>query len=92
MLVKQIFLKIKFKKYFRLIINQTYVSGITSNKTRYAEFAERFDDIAPITFYYDNSPSVDFITKSIRRNYFNSNPGTLTDNDHRGLLEVSKYI
>ncbi|XP_049885046.1 juvenile hormone esterase-like [Pectinophora gossypiella] len=42
---------------------------ITSNTTRFQEYMSGFDTIAPVTFYYENSPYVDVITKKIRNKY-----------------------
>ncbi|CAK1588748.1 unnamed protein product [Parnassius mnemosyne] len=44
---------------------------ITANSSRYQEFISGFESIAPVTFYYENSPYVDRITKRIRDVYFN---------------------
>ncbi|XP_072930418.1 juvenile hormone esterase-like isoform X2 [Epargyreus clarus] len=57
---------------------------ITANDTRYQEFTSGFDTIAPITFYYDNSPYVDVITQKLRDRYLSG------DDEHNknGLLEM----
>ncbi|XP_050684100.1 juvenile hormone esterase-like [Leptidea sinapis] len=44
---------------------------ITSNRTRYEEFLSGFDRIAPLTFYYENSPHADVITRILRERYLN---------------------
>ncbi|KAL0852090.1 hypothetical protein ABMA28_000334 [Loxostege sticticalis] len=42
---------------------------ITNNETRLKEFKSGFDIIAPVSFYYDNSPYADVITKQIKDKY-----------------------
>ncbi|XP_075991060.1 juvenile hormone esterase-like [Anticarsia gemmatalis] len=46
---------------------------ITANKTRYQEFMSAFEAIAPVSFYYENSPYVDEITKNVRQKYLQGN-------------------
>nr|WGO51729.1 putative antennal esterase CXE33 [Ectropis grisescens] len=58
---------------------------ITANESRYQEFTAGFDAIAPVTFYYENSPYADVITRSIREQYFKKNDlGSMT----RQILEL----
>ncbi|XP_050361436.1 juvenile hormone esterase-like [Nymphalis io] len=42
---------------------------ITAYLERYNEFMSSFDTIAPVTFYYDNSPYPDTITMKLREKY-----------------------
>ncbi|XP_031767185.2 juvenile hormone esterase-like [Galleria mellonella] len=42
---------------------------ITTNKTRFEEFMSGIDTIAPVTFYYENSPNVNLITKLVQEKY-----------------------
>ncbi|XP_013189471.2 juvenile hormone esterase [Amyelois transitella] len=58
---------------------------IIKNETRYKEFLSGFDAIAPVTFYYDNSPHVAEITKAVRKKY------KITDDmeaSNDGLLQI----
>ncbi|KOB72438.1 Uncharacterized protein OBRU01_12267, partial [Operophtera brumata] len=43
---------------------------ITANDTRFQEFISGFKTIAPVSFYYENSPFVESITKMIQEKYF----------------------
>lgn len=61
---------------------------ITTNNSRFLEFSAAFDAISPVTFYYDNSANIDFITKSIREYYFNGREGPLVDKDKEDLAKV----
>nr|UPI11567.1 carboxylesterase 12 [Mythimna separata] len=58
---------------------------ITANNSRYEEFISAFDTIAPVTFYYENSPYVNEITESIRQKYFKEGDLEATN---RGLLDI----
>lgn len=64
----------------------TFSSGITANSSRYQEFISAFEAIAPVTFYYDNSPYADVITDRIKDVYFN---GGGQEEIKSGILEVS---
>lgn len=57
---------------------------ITANESRFQEFISGFDLIAPVTFYYDNSPYADLITRKIRNHYLNGDVSAV----HRGILEM----
>ncbi|KAG6446518.1 venom carboxylesterase-6 [Manduca sexta] len=57
---------------------------ITSNKTKYEEFMSGFETIAPITFFYDNSPAADDITQTIRKYYMSGDENTAK----KGILEI----
>ncbi|CAB3225276.1 unnamed protein product [Arctia plantaginis] len=46
---------------------------ITANETRYEEFISAFETIAPVTFYYENSPYVNKITKDIQEKFLKEN-------------------
>ncbi|CAH2034412.1 unnamed protein product, partial [Iphiclides podalirius] len=58
---------------------------ITANSSRYQEFMSAFKAIAPVTFYYDNSPYADVITSKIRDVYFN---GGDTAEIKTGILDI----
>ncbi|XP_053624846.1 juvenile hormone esterase [Plodia interpunctella] len=58
---------------------------ITKNETRYKEFLSGFDTIAPVTFYYENSPFEAVITKTIREKYAISND---MEASKHGVLQV----
>ncbi|NP_001124351.1 beta-esterase 2 precursor [Bombyx mori] len=58
---------------------------ITANDTRYEEFISGFDTIAPVTFYYDNSPFPEVITKKLRQKYIDGNNRKVIEN---GILEI----
>ncbi|KAJ2942550.1 hypothetical protein O0L34_g2019 [Tuta absoluta] len=58
---------------------------ITSNTTRFQEFMSGFDTIAPVSFYYENSPYVDVITKKIKNTYLRS---PKTDDIKSGILDM----
>lgn len=57
---------------------------ITANDSRYQEFKAGFNAIAPVTFYYDNSPFADEITKKLREKYINYDVETVK----QGILEM----
>lgn len=61
-------------------------TGVTANSTRYKEFTSGFDTIAPVTFYYENSPYVDVITKKLKEHYIKKDD---FDSMSRQILEVS---
>ncbi|CAG9781922.1 unnamed protein product [Diatraea saccharalis] len=44
---------------------------ITTNETRFQEFMEKFNMIAPVTFYYNSAPEQEKITKIIQDYYLN---------------------
>ncbi|XP_047041092.1 juvenile hormone esterase-like [Helicoverpa zea] len=58
---------------------------ITANSSRYQEFTAGFDTIGPVTFYYDNSPFAEEITKKIRAKYLKENDEQATQ---RGILDL----
>ncbi|XP_068619891.1 juvenile hormone esterase-like [Battus philenor] len=58
---------------------------ITANSSRYEEFMSAFEAIAPVTFYYENSPYSDVITNRIKDVYFN---GGDTEVIKDGILEI----
>ncbi|XP_026322559.1 venom carboxylesterase-6-like isoform X2 [Hyposmocoma kahamanoa] len=58
---------------------------ITSNTTRLKEFMAGFDTIAPVTFYYENSPYADVITKRIRNKYLK---GLSPEEIKSGILDI----
>ncbi|KPJ09318.1 Venom carboxylesterase-6 [Papilio machaon] len=58
---------------------------ITANSSRYREFISAFEAIAPVTFYYDNSPYADVITDRIKDVYFN---GGGQEAIKAGILEI----
>ncbi|XP_013147739.1 PREDICTED: venom carboxylesterase-6-like [Papilio polytes] len=58
---------------------------ITANSSRYQEFISAFEAIAPVTFYYDNSPYADVITDRIKDVYFN---GGGQEEIKSGILEI----
>lgn len=61
--------------------------GITAHENRYQEFISGFDNIAPVSFYYENSPYTDMITQKIKDRYLANNS---RDDLNKGILEVSK--
>lgn len=65
------------------------IEGITAHETRYQEFISAFDAIAPVTFYYENSPHADEITEKLRNKYLKEND---VDAISAGILEVSIFI
>ncbi|CAH0578154.1 unnamed protein product [Chrysodeixis includens] len=58
---------------------------ITANASRYNEFMSAFETIAPVTFYYENSPYAEAITEEIRQKYLKDNDETSLKN---GILEM----
>lgn len=71
------------------LIKKAQFVGITANASRYNEFMSAFETIAPVTFYYENSPYAEAITEEIRQKYLNDNNEAALKN---GILEVSFYI
>lgn len=69
-----------------LFIFIKYIPGITSNTTRLQEYISGFQTIAPVTFYYENSPYVDLITKKIKDYYLSRQEG---DKIKTGISDVS---
>ncbi|CAH0716182.1 unnamed protein product, partial [Brenthis ino] len=57
---------------------------ITAHEERYKEFVSGFDIIAPVTFYYENSPYPDLITKSLKEKYLGDDEQTIKD----GILKL----
>ncbi|CAG5008482.1 unnamed protein product [Parnassius apollo] len=58
---------------------------ITANSSRYQEFMSGFESIAPVTFYYENSPYIDLITRRIKDVYFN---GGDTEEIKTAILDI----
>lgn len=62
--------------------------GISANASRFQEFISGFKTIAPVTFYYENSPYADSITKMIQEKYFKE---TRVEAIKAKILEVSSF-
>ncbi|XP_022832964.1 venom carboxylesterase-6-like [Spodoptera litura] len=58
---------------------------ITAFEGRYNEFMSGFETIAPVTFYYENSPYAEEITQKIRNKYFKENDLQATQ---QGILNI----
>ncbi|KAF9804958.1 hypothetical protein SFRURICE_007861 [Spodoptera frugiperda] len=58
---------------------------ITAFESRYQEFMSGFETIAPVTFYYENSPYAEEITQDIRNKYFKENDLQATQ---QGILNI----
>ncbi|XP_035435441.2 juvenile hormone esterase [Spodoptera frugiperda] len=58
---------------------------ITAFESRYQEFMSGFETIAPVTFYYENSPYAEEITQEIRNKYFKENDLQATQ---QGILNI----
>lgn len=69
--------------FYNLIV---FFLGITANDTKYEEFVTGFNTIAPITFYYENSPYFDVITEKIRQEYLSGGSRDMIEN---GILKVN---
>ncbi|XP_063634693.1 juvenile hormone esterase-like [Cydia splendana] len=58
---------------------------ITANRTRFNEFKSAFEAIAPVTFYYENSPFADIINKKVKEHYLDEND---EEKYKQGLLDI----
>lgn len=70
----------------------THLSGITTNSSTFEEFMSGFDAIAPVTFYYENSPHIDDITKTIRKAYNLSPSSKSLEQNILNVSNLTRYL